>query len=346
MVIVQNGSLGSAPSVTVSGTAILSIFMAADKQTLTTPLTLGGTGYLELQHSGSTCYGGGNDGITYTGTQTGAVTLSSDFSYSGGDNLDITGTYSANGHSFTTASGISGTLKLPGSSAQAAPVLTNTYSDSQTSTDIAVSTNQTAILDGIRQNVFVYNGGILMGNGTAKTITIGANGIIAPGHSPGKLTASQTLTISGTYQAQLKDVTVGDYDQIVVSDPSRTTGNDVNIDTGAKLDTSLYTGYNINKGDQFMIIKNLQPASQKVNGIFSGLAEGAQFTISGITFSISYIGGDGNDVVLTALTTGKAPTAPNTGIASLKLANPIVLAGLGVVAAGILFTLARRRLNK
>jgi hypothetical protein len=38
-----------------------------------------------------------------------------------------------------------------------------------------------------------------------------------------------------------------------------------------------------------------------VNGTFAGLPEGALFTQGGITYSISYVGGAGNDVVLTEI---------------------------------------------
>ena len=186
-----------------------------------------------------------------------------------------------------------------------------------------------------------------MGNGTADSINADNGGIIAPGHSPGKLTAVQTLTLGAgsIYQAQIQNATAGGYDQIQVSDPSRTAGNDVNIDPAAILNVSLYTGYSINKGDKFTIINNLQPSSQLVMGTFSGMPEGTQFTVGGITFSISYIGGNGNDVVLTALSTGAAPKIPNTGAQPLKLANPAVMIGLGIGAAAILFMLARRRFN-
>jgi hypothetical protein len=67
-----------------------------------------------------------------------------------------------------------------------------------------------------------------------------------------------------------------------------------------------------------------------VNGEFSNLAQGAQITVGGATFSINYNGGDGNDVVLTAINTAKAPGAPNTGIFAPTLANPAIIALLGL----------------
>jgi hypothetical protein len=53
-------------------------------------------------------------------------------------------------------------------------------------------------------------------------------------------------------------------------------------------------------GDAFMIIAN--DDADAITGTFDGLAEGATLTLGGQVFAISYVGGDGNDVVLTAQT--------------------------------------------
>ncbi|MCK5146261.1 T9SS type A sorting domain-containing protein, partial [bacterium] len=64
--------------------------------------------------------------------------------------------------------------------------------------------------------------------------------------------------------------------------------------------TSSYGGYTPSNGATYTIISN---GSGAVSGTFKNLAEGAivsnDFLGSGIPASISYIGGDGNDVVLT-----------------------------------------------
>src|SRR5205085_98357 len=52
-------------------------------------------------------------------------------------------------------------------------------------------------------------------------------------------------------------------------------------------------------GQTFTVIEN--DGSDAVVGTFAGLPEGATVGVSGVTFRISYIGGTGNDVVLTAL---------------------------------------------
>jgi hypothetical protein len=257
--------------------------------------------------------------------------------------VNINGTINYNGHTITLAQHSQGALNI-GSTAVTTPDITTALSDSQPATNYTIQNKETATLDGSRGFIQVNAGGILLGNGTATYISVQNGGTVAPGHSPGKLTSTTGLFLGpgSTYQAQLQTSVAGGYDQIVVGTASDSS-TDVSIDPAAILDTSLYTGYNIKQGDQFMIIDDLGQAA--VSGTFAGLAEGAQFTVSGITFSISYVGGDGNDVVLTALNTGKDPGTPNTGAQMLKLANPVVLIGLGVVAAGVLFALARRRTN-
>jgi fibronectin-binding autotransporter adhesin len=342
------GSLGSSTGLTVSGAGNFDLFDNGSTSTWAVPVTLGGSGVINAEHSGVGC-SGSSDSSVNTATLTGAVTLTSDFIFQSQDNITVSGTYTDNGHSFTAANGISGTLTLP-SGTITAPVVTNTYSDSQPNAYLDVGNNETAILDGSRGNVQVDAGGTLEGNGTANTIDV--DGTLAPGHSPGKLTVVTTLTLESdsTYQAQLKDATAGDYDQMVVGTSADTTGNDVTINAGAKLDTELYTGYNIKKGDSFEIINN--QSTTPVSGTFddaSGnpLAEGSQFTVGNLTFSITYVGGDGNDVVLTALDTGSDPSAPNTAFAHLMMANPAIIAGLGIVTAGFFTVLAaRRRANR
>ena len=335
--VISKASFPNANGFAVSGDGNLQIYTASDGDTLATPLTLSGTGSFQVQHNGNSACGGGVPADIYTGNLT-SVSLSSNFTYNGSDNAKVT-TFNANGHTLSVTG--SGKITLP-SGAVSAPITTNTYSDSAPTTDLLTNFNETATLDGSRGLVSVVSGSTLMGTGTARFIAV--QGIIAPGHSPGKITATQTLVLNAGshYQAQLKDSTAGDYDQIQVSDPSRTTGQDVQIDPAAILDTSLYTGYNIKKGDQFMIINNLQPSSQKVSGTFSGLPEGQQFTVSGITFSITYVGGDGNDVVLTALSAGQDPKAPNTSVAQFVQANPLVVVAAGLASATMILLLSRK----
>ena len=54
-------------------------------------------------------------------------------------------------------------------------------------------------------------------------------------------------------------------------------------------------------GQQFTLIDN--QSGSPINGTFTGLAEGAIFQVDNVYFRISYLGGDGNDVVLTCVAT-------------------------------------------
>ncbi|MCI0360105.1 MAG: Ig-like domain-containing protein, partial [Planctomycetaceae bacterium] len=58
-------------------------------------------------------------------------------------------------------------------------------------------------------------------------------------------------------------------------------------------------------GDTFMIVAN--DGSDAVVGTFTGLPEGATFVASGGLFRISYVGGTGNDIVLTVVTPPNTP---------------------------------------
>jgi Ca2+-binding RTX toxin-like protein len=64
---------------------------------------------------------------------------------------------------------------------------------------------------------------------------------------------------------------------------------------GATLDLSLFNQFQAALGEQFDIITSAKP----IVGTFAGLPEGAAFHADGETFTISYHGGFGDDVVLT-----------------------------------------------
>src|SRR5262249_12275165 len=55
-------------------------------------------------------------------------------------------------------------------------------------------------------------------------------------------------------------------------------------------------------GTTFKIVDN--DGSDAVTGAFAGLAEGTKFYVGGSAFTITYHGGDGNDVVLTSVPLG------------------------------------------
>ncbi|MFZ1258776.1 MAG: hypothetical protein WAQ25_04890 [Candidatus Saccharimonas sp.] len=218
-----------------------------------------------------------------------------------------------------------------GAGTQTNPVIT-TLLDGVTADYVRVVGNETAILNGERASVQVLRDGILKGTGKASAIGVSAGGIIAPGGSPGCLTAG-TLYLSGEYQFELggTDACTG-YDQIKVTGAG--TSVTLNTDTSV-LTTSRFKDYTPKQNQVFVIIDN--QSANDVSGTFKGLAEGAVFEQNGIVFKISYKGGDGNDVTLTVQ---NVPKAPNTGFELVK-ANPALVAGATIGSAIVLFGLAR-----
>jgi len=335
----------SAGTTTAQGTGSISLNVPVNS-TWTEPFILSGSGSFAVQHARSSSCSGANPTNTLTQTFTGPVTLLSDFKFSGSDNMTITGTYNASGHTFAAIAGANGILTTP-QGTSITPEEEITYTDSKPYESLDVGSKQTVTLNGTRGDVNVGIGGTLQGTGTAQNLSV-AGGTIAPGNPLGIFTVLQSLTLNNSiYKAQLKSATLGDYDQLKVGSPSQVGQGAVTISGNSTLEVSLYDGYNIKQGDAFTIIDNLTPANLKVVGTFAGLAEGAQFTVNGIVFSITYVGGDGNDVVLTALNAGTDPNAPNTGAMQLIKGNPVLVAGLGIATAAIMIAIAtRRRANR
>ena len=198
---------------------------------------------------------------------------------------------------------------------------------------VIVKKGETVLLNGNRSDVSVREGGVFGGDATVKSLYV--DGVVAPGNSPGKITVLNSFSISetGVYKAEI--LNKEHYDQIVAQD--------VYIDAQSKLDLTYLAGGVIKKGDTFTIISN--NGTNPVQGTFKDLPEGAEVTVSGATFKISYVGGDGNDVVLTAQNDSKAPKAPNTG--GEKLSVNLIGAIAGVAsAAALLFVTKRKSLSK
>ena len=144
---------------------------------------------------------------------------------------------------------------------------------------------QAAIDDSKAGDVVRVAGGAYVGNvdATGKTFTLEI------GNSPAQVIIHGNLTLSAgvTLVEELNGSTPGiGYDQLAVY-------GTVNLG-GALVVTR---GFNPAVGQSFAIIDNDDVDS--VAGQFAGLGEGATIVVNNIPFSISYMGGDGNDVTLT-----------------------------------------------
>jgi uncharacterized repeat protein (TIGR01451 family) len=140
--------------------------------------------------------------------------------------------------------------------------------------------------------VTVNSGGTLGGAGTiSNTVTVNSGGTLSPGSSTAILnTGSVSLTAGSTLTIEINGTTAGaQYDQ-------------VNVTGGVSLGNAtlnVVLGFTPSAGQTFTIIAN--DLADAVVGTFSGLPEGGTFMVGAARLRISYVGGSGNDVTLTAI---------------------------------------------
>jgi len=283
-------------------------------------------------------YGFGTNGTT---VMSGHITLGSDITFgSYSKTTTLTGTLTG-AHSFNLLPGWTGRLVVNSSSNGTSNPNGNytpatyykTLTDSQPTHTVQVGPGAVITIDGTRSNVLVQ-GGYLKGTGHVGQLQLNT-GDISPGDSPGVLNVSSISFTTGTLDEELGGTGAGQFDQL------NSTGA-VNLGIDTTLSVSLVNGFKPAKGNTFTIINNQTTGA--VTGAFKNLPEGATFNVGDYVFQITYRGGDGNDVVLTAL---NVPSTPSTGWHMLT-SNPLLLVVLiGLLAAGLALTgrTLRRRLT-
>jgi hypothetical protein len=135
----------------------------------------------------------------------------------------------------------------------------------------------------------VIGGGTIHTPGTAGPPMLANSGQVRPSSAGGSLVlgAGYSQDNSGNFTVQLNGTTAGStYDQLEVAGP---------VTIGGTLSVSSTANYPV--GTQFVIIRN--DGAGPITGTFAGLPEGALLAAHSQPYSISYHGGDGNDVMLT-----------------------------------------------
>jgi hypothetical protein len=210
------------------------------------------------------------------------------------------------GGAFTNA----GAMTIDGSGGDSNFIVAGSYT--QTGGTTTLISDGTASLTALTNAVNIQ-GGTMQGTGTVSGNVTVSNGAAL---SPGTSTAAGIIAISGSLAMStgsiLSEKLTGphtttpiagtDYDQV-------SAGGTVTL-TNPTLSGSRFTGYLPAVGSAFKIIDNTGAGA--VAGTFNGLPEGGTVTIGAFQLRITYQGGDGNDVVLTNLTT---PPATVTAVA-------------------------------
>lgn len=145
--------------------------------------------------------------------------------------------------------------------------------------------------------VTVNANGCLSGTGTVGQVTVASNGVLNAGSTVGTLrTGNLAMDTSAILYMDLRTAS---QDKVQVTGTVNLGGATLTFDT---------TGFTNAGGERFTLIDN--DGTDAVVGTFAGLAEGATVDVAGTSFRISYVGGTGNDVVLTSTVAAPAPPAP------------------------------------
>ncbi len=147
----------------------------------------------------------------------------------------------------------------------------------------------------------------LSGTGTFSWTSTSQKAEIYGNLNPGTSTSTGILTLGNTwfrsasssnFEVELNGTTAGSgYDQLVVNGT---------VELAGDLEVTLVSSF-ATVGDTFTIIDN--DGTDPIVGFFNGLPESGLVEFGGNIWSISYVGGTGNDVVLTTSTVNQFPTA-------------------------------------
>jgi autotransporter-associated beta strand protein len=256
------------------------------------PVTILKSGILALQGWSDTIgslAGSGQLDLSNGTLTVGANNLSTTFS----GQIIGTGTFTKTGSAMLTLSG------------------TNTYSG------VTTNLSGTLLVNGILNSsaVYVRSGSTLGGTGQVQAISTFFNGLVSPGASAGNLTASTLLPPNGgRLRIEINGlIPAVEYDRLTASG---------SVTLGGVLE--LIFGFTPAHGDSFTILS--KTSAGPISGSFSGLPEGQSFPHAGLLFQITYMGGDGNDAVLTRV------PAPGSSLSTLgpDMMGTMAISGVGL----------------
>jgi autotransporter-associated beta strand protein len=268
----------------------------------------------------------GTLGLSGGGTETGAS-----FSTETGATLEFSGSNAFSLDSGTTFSG-AGNLTKDG------PTTLTLSGNSVALTGPTTVNSGTLLINGAQPGsaVSVMSGSTLGGTGTVGAVAA-TGATVNPGDGTGILNVEGNVTLDGfsTFAVALNGPIAGTgYNQLNVSGTVNLGGSTLSASVG-------FTP----SAQSFTIIRSTSP----IIGTFAGLPEGAHLLIGGLPFTISYAGGNGNNVLLTrvgavqppqilsaASTTFTVGTAGDFTAAAIGLPLPS-LSETGALPSGVTF---------
>ena len=162
----------------------------------------------------------------------------------------------------------------------------------------AVSTLQ--VISSYTNGSIILNGGKLTGTGKVKEVQNVGGGIFTPGSPVGTFAIGKDLSLGSNniFVTQIDGASAGSFGQVSVVGLVNLSNASLNISSAS----------NLSVGQKVMIINN--GSVNSISGQFQGLVEGSSITSGPVSFTISYKGGSGNDVVLTVTNVVIPPLAP------------------------------------
>lgn len=299
--IVFAGTGASATDRTVSGAL-------STQGTLTFNLgtfTLTGTGQAATAtvQLGTLTVGNGGTGGSLTANS--IVLASGTLRYAQSDDMTVASVFSNAGTANIAQIG-TGTLTLSGTS--------TAYTGT-----LAVQTGTMNVTGNFQNAAVAVNAGTLAGSGRVGAVTLASGAHLAPGNGIGTLsTGALTLATGAVVDAELLGQGIGQYDSIAV------TGS-VNL-ASARLALAPGQGYEHTLNASFVLVQN--DGVDAIVGTFLDLEEGERFAVGERYFSISYIGGDGNDVALTAVAAPSSGGSGGTNTGTVDGADVSVTTGI------------------
>jgi len=198
-----------------------------------------------------------------------------------------------------------------------------TLSGNNTFSGLTILSGGTLAIEGVQTaSPIRLNGGILRGRGSVGTITANLGGTLQPGSGGADFQVALhsrdvSLNSSATFRSLLTSGDPG-YENHKLQ-----VAGTVNLG-GSVLSVDLNSNFKPTNGISFVLIDN--DGADPIAGTFAGLPEGAIFGGDGLPFRISYVGGTGNDVVLTRV------AAPASTLSSITVLSnrQMRIEGLGI----------------